>query len=465
MVKDLKDEQNQEKEIVNQGVHSYSEGEDYVWPTDERVLKKLEWFKDQKLALMVHWGPCSQLGIVTSWALSDEDAYWSRHQIDWDVTGEEFKKQYFDLNKSFNPVRFQPDKWAEMAKDAGFKYLIFTTKHHDGFCMWDTKYTDYKITGKDCPFSTHKYADICAHLFEAFRRQGIGIAAYFSKADWNVDSYWNEKYARGKYQWRGPSYNPSEEPEEWERFVQFTQNQIKELGTNYGQIDIMWFDAGWVAKRTNQDLRIGEVIDDIRKYQKDMLCVDRTIGGPYENYVTPEQCVPDEPLNVPWESCLTMGMDFAYMYEDVYKTPRQIICTLVDIVAKGGNLALNVSPQPDGRLPEGAINTMKGMGEWLNKFGECIYGTRVCEPYKKDGIAFTQKENERKVYAIYTYPDEKTLSKEEIFIPYTNDFKNIICLNTNLEVEYIKKEKGIIVKLPREEQGISTIAHVFCLNI
>ena len=465
MAKDLKVEQNEEKEVVNQGVHSYSEGEDYVWPTDERVLKKLEWFKDQKLALMVHWRSCSQLGIVTSWALSDEDAYWSRHQIDWGVTGEEFKKQYFDLNKSFNPVRFQPDKWAEMAKDAEFKYLIFTTKHHDGFCMWDTEYIDYKITGKDCPFSTHKYADICAHLFEAFRRQGIGIAAYFSKADWNVDSYWSEKYPRGKYQWRGPSYNPSEEPEEWERFIQFTQNQIKELGTNYGQIDIMWFDAGWVAKRTNQDLRIGEVIDDIRKYQRDMLCVYRTIGGPYENYVTPEQCVPDEPLNVLWESCLTMGMDFAYMYEDVYKTPRQIICTLVDIVAKGGNLALNISPQPDGRLPEGVINTMKGMGEWLNKFGECIYGTRVCKPYKKDGVAFTQKESERKVYAIYTYPDEKTLPKEEIFIPYTNDFNNIICLNTGLEVEYLKNEKGITVKLPSEEQGISTIAHVFCLNI
>ena len=137
---------------------------------------------------------------------------------------------------------------------------------------------------------------------------------------------------------------------------------------------------------------------------------------------------------------------------------------LVDIVAKGGNLALNVGPQPDGRLPEGAINTMKGMGEWLNKFGECIYGTRVCAPYKKDGVAFTQKEHEGKVYAIYTYPDEKTLSKEEIFIPYTNDFNNIICLNTGLEVEYTKNENGIKVKLPSEEQGISTIANVFCLN-
>ena len=154
------EEKEEEKEVVNQGVHNYSQEEDYVWPTDERVLKKLEWFKDQKLALMMHWGAYSQLGIVESWALSDADAEWSRGGIDWNVSAEEFKKQYFDLNKSFNPVRFQPYKWAEMAKDAGFKYLIFTTKHHDGFCMWDTKYTDYKVTGKDCPFRTHKYADI-----------------------------------------------------------------------------------------------------------------------------------------------------------------------------------------------------------------------------------------------------------------------------------------------------------------
>lgn len=463
MSEEIKIEQ-EEKEIVQQGVHNYSQEEDYVWPTDERVLKKLEWFKDQKLALMMHWGAYSQLGIVESWALSDADAEWSRDGVDWDVSAEEFKKQYFDLNKSFNPVRFQPYKWAELAKKAGFKYTIFTTKHHDGFCMWDTKYTDYKVTGKDCPFKNHKYADICAHLFEAFRRQGLGIAAYFSKADWNVDSYWSEKYPRGKYQWRGPSYDPLEEPEEWERFVQFTQNQIKELGTNYGQIDIMWFDAGWVAKEINQDIRLGEVIDEIRKYQKGMLCADRTIGGAYENYVTPEQCVPDKPLNIPWESCITMGTSFSFKYEDTYKSPREVICMLVNIVAKGGNLALNVGPQPDGRLPEGAIKTMQGMGEWLNKFGQCIYGTRVCAPYKKDGVAFTQKEKEGKVYAIYTYSNESTLSKEEIFIPYTEQFKNIICLNNNEEVEFIKNKEGIIVKLPKEETNISTIAHVFCLN-
>ena len=188
--------ENEEKEeMVENGVHNYSAEESYVWPTDPKVRRKLEWFRDQKLGLMMHWGAYSQLGIVESWALSDADACWSRHCIDWEVTGEEFKKQYFDLNKTFNPIRFEPEKWADIAKAAGTKYLLFTTKHHDGFCMWDSKYSNYKVTAPDCPYHTNHYADICAHLFESFRKRDLGVIAYFSKADWHVDSYWSENYA------------------------------------------------------------------------------------------------------------------------------------------------------------------------------------------------------------------------------------------------------------------------------
>ena len=453
-------EKEEEKKVEN-GVHNYSAEDAYVWSTDQYVLKKLEWFQDQKLALMMHWGPYSQLGVVESWALSDADANWSRTGIDWDVSAEEFKKEYFDLNKTFNPIRFQPEKWAEAAADAGFKYAIFTTKHHDGFCMWDTEFSDYKITEEDCPFHSHKYADICAHLFESFRKKGIGIAAYFSKADWHIDSYWNTTSSRGNYQWRGPSYRPEENPEEWERFVTFTQNQIKELATKYGQIDIMWFDAGWVCKHSGQDIRLGEVIEEIRKFQRGMLCADRTIGGPYENYVTPEQCVPEKPLSVPWESCITMGTSFSFGYEDRYKTPREVICLLTDIVAKGGNLALNVGPQPDGRLPAGALRTMKGMGEWLRKYGEAIYGTRVCAPYKKDNVAFTKKEDV--VYAIRTYPDETQPVEAEIFIPYTGKVKDVWCLNMNETITFQQRKDGIVVTLPEEQRKDTPIAHVFKL--
>ncbi len=449
-------------EAVVAGVHNYSREESYVTPSDPRVLKKLEWFKDQKLGLMMHWGPYSQLGIVESWALSDGDADWSRHEIDWEVTGEEFKKEYFALNKTFNPLRLEPEKWADLAKEAGMKYLLFTTKHHDGFCMWDSKYSDYKTTAPDCPFHTHKYADICAHLFESFRKRGVGIVAYFSKADWHVDSYWKNDTARGNFKYRGPSYNPKENPEEWERFVTFTQNQIRELGTNYGKLDAMWFDAGWVCPQSGQDIRLGEIIEEIRKVQPGMLCADRTVGGPYENYVTPEQCVPEKPLSIPWESCITLGTSFSFKYEDEYKSPRQVICLLVDIVVKGGNLAINVGPQPDGRIPAGAVKSLKGMGEWLREYGEAIYGTRVCAPYKKDGIGFTQKDGS--VYAIQTFERETDRAEDTVWIPYIGDFSEITAMGDEKVVSFAKEEGGCRVVLEARERKTAPIARVFCLK-
>lgn len=449
-------------EKIEQGVHNYSAADEYVWSKDPKVLKKLDWFRDQKIALMMHWGPYSQLGIVESWALSDADAEWSRHCIDWEVTGKEFKEQYFDLNKTFNPLRFDPENWAEIAQEAGVRYMIFTTKHHDGFCMWDSKFSDYKITAPDCPFHKNKYADVCAHLFEAFRKKDIGIAAYFSKADWHTDTYWKKGHDRGDYMWRGPSYAPDQYPEEWEQFVAFTQNQIKELATEYGQIDVMWFDAGWVCEQSGQDIRLGEVIEQIRKWQPGMLCADRTIGGAYENYITPEQCVPDEPLDVPWESNITLGTSFSFKYEDDYKSPRDIVCLLVDIVAKGGNLAINVGPQPDGRLPEGAIRGLKGMGAWLQKNGEAIYETRTCAPYKKDNIAFTKKGT--KVFALEMFASENEKISDSVFIPWTKAVNRISLLETGETVSFVPAEGGLLIENLQNKENETPISRVFVLE-
>lgn len=452
---------NEEQEL-HEGVHNFSSEQDWVRPENPITLERLEWFQDQKLALMMHWGPYSQLGVVESWALSDEDAEWSREGIDWETDGEEFKRQYFGLNKTFNPVRFQPEVWADLAEEGGFKYLIFTTKHHDGFCMWDTKTTAYRVTDEKTPFHTHKYADICSHLFDAFREKGLAIAAYFSKADWHTPYYWAPDMERSLTNTRrGPTYDPKQNPELWNQFVEFTHEQITELLTKYGRIDVLWLDAGWVnAGRIGQDIRLGEVVEKAREHQPWLLSADRTVGGAYENYVTPEQTIPTTAMHVPWESCITMGTSFSFRYEDKYKPTRQIVKILLEVVAKGGNLALNVAPQPDGRLPEGAIERMKELGAWLKVYGESIYGTRICAPYYTGTHSFTQKGDT--VYCSYLYPSADTEMPTAIQIPFTDSLDKIELLGMEGDLSWTFVEAGILVQLPQAAiSKEAPIAHVF----
>ncbi|MCM3782424.1 alpha-L-fucosidase [Neobacillus mesonae] len=451
------------KNEVEQGVHNYSSEDKWVRPEDPLLLERLEWFKDQKLGLMMHWGPYSQIGVVESWALSDEDAVWSRADIEWDVDGEEMKREYFELNKTFNPIRFEPEKWADLAADNGFKYLNFTTKHHDGFCMWDTRTTDYRITGPDCPFSRHRHADITKRLFDSFRARGLGISAYFSKADWHTPYYWAEGMERGIKTSRGPSYDPKEYPWLWEQFVEFTHNQIMELMTGYGRIDVLWLDAGWVNDYRVQNIRIGEVVEKARQIQPWLLSADRTIGGPYENLITPEQTLPERALHVPWESCITMGTSFSFRYEDDYKSVRQLIHLLIEIVAKGGNLALNVGPQPDGRLSRTAISRIEGMGEWLKVYGEAIYGTRSCEPYSVRNVHFTQK-NEQ-IYAFYLYADKHQEIESRITLPINKEISRIDLVQGQENLDFRITDEGIEVELPEGElSGRAPIAHVFKIS-
>lgn len=457
-----KNEVKVEKEEIENGVHSFSNKKKWIEPTDPVLLEQLEWFKDQKLGFMMHWGPYSQLGLVESWALSDKDADWSREDIDWESDMDVFKQQYFDLNKTFNPVRFQPEEWAELAKEGGFKYFLFTTKHHDGFCMWDTKTTDYKVTDPSCPFHTHKNADIVRSAFDAFREKGLPIAAYFSKADWHTETYWKPGMAEQTS--RGPSYDPLEHPDLWEEFVQFSHDQMMELLTDYGRVEVLWLDAGWVSARNKQDIRLGELVEKARVKQPWLLSADRLIGGPYENIITPEQAVPAHPMDVPWESCITMGTAFSFRYEDDYKSTRELIHLLVEVISKGGNLALNVAAQPDGRLPRTAITRMKEMGAWLKVHGEAVYGTRMCAPYFKANIGFTKKEDT--VYCFYLYAEDAIVQKE-IFIPYDEDkeISRIDLIGESDNIAYKKTAEGISITLPESVLSeAAPIAHVFRFN-
>ncbi len=388
--------------------------ERYVAETDPLVLQKLEQWQDLKFGLLMHWGPYSQWGIVESWSICAEDEDWCRRNNP-DYT--EYKKQYEALKMSFNPIGFNPEKWAAAAKNAGMKYVIFTTKHHDGFSMFDTRLTDYKITDPGCPFSVNPRANVTKEIFSAFRDQGFWTGAYFSKPDWHSEYYWWPNFATPD---RNVNYNINNYPERWEKFVEFTHGQILELtGGDYGKVDILWLDGGWVRKMSqdeerqslmspgrrfvrtqSQDIRMDELVSKVREKQPGMIVVDRAVYGKNQNYLTPENRVPSEALPYPWESCIIAGGGWAWVPDPKFMSGREAVQLLVDIVVKGGNLLLNIGPAPDGTWPEGAYTLLDEMGKWMKVNGEAIYGTRAMAPYK-DGKVCINSKGDKVMYLFY----------------------------------------------------------------
>ena len=228
------------------------EGMEYYQEEDPAVKAKLEQWQDLKFGFFVHWGPYSQKGYCESWTICSEDVDWI--QRDTTISYDEYYRNYVNLKKTFNPVKFNPEYWADLAKEAGMKYFVFTTKHHDGFCMWDTKETDYKITSSECPYHTAPNPDILKELFGAFQKRDFMIGAYFSKPDWNSPYYWSDRWQHGD---RNVNYKIKNHPWMWEKFCDFTYNQIKELMTGYGKVDIIWLDGGWVApENRDQDIKM-----------------------------------------------------------------------------------------------------------------------------------------------------------------------------------------------------------------
>ena len=448
------------KEMIQDGVHSYTEEECYVPPKEKAVQEHLDWFMGLKLGLMMHWAPGCQLGTLESWPLSDGDGSWSQADVDWtDI--ETFKQQYIDANRTFNPVRFRPDRWAELAEECGFKYLLFTTKHHDGFCMFDTQTTDYKITDPSCPFHTSPWADITRSLYDEFRKRGMAISVYFSKPDWHSDDYWHRAF--GTAPTRNVNYSIEEHPEMWERFVSYTHRQIEELGTRYGKIDCLWLDGGWVnPDNQGQDIRLGEIVNKLRSGpQPHLIVCDRTVGGEFENIVTPEKEIPERPMNIPWETCTTVGDRFSFHYTDNFKTGRQLVHLLLNVVSRGGNLALNVAPQPDGALPAGAVASLRDLGRWMRIHGEGIYNTTIAEPYFIRNICYTAKGDTR--YIFYLYEDCASLPLK-LHLQFSGKAHKIRLMRTGQEVPFEEKGGELLLDTSAIDRNTAFYADCFVVN-
>ena len=380
----------------------------YFQPADPLVQAKLAEWQDMKFGLLVHWGPYSQWGVVESWSLCPEDEGWCVRRGPYSKDYYAYKKAYEDLQKTFNPRQFAPEKWAKAAKAAGMKYMVFTTKHHDGFCMFNAPNTPYKITNVLCPFSTHPRADVTAEVFKAFRAEGLWAGAYFSKPDWHCPDYWDPYFP--PYD-RNPNYNLKKYPEKWKDFQAFTYDQILTLMRDYGQVDILWLDGGWVQPMTptsprwgyapvHQELNMDSLALLARQYQPGLIVVDRAVEGPNQNYLTPEQQVPDAPLPYPWETCMTMANSWSYVPGDQYKSTRTLVHNLAKIVSRGGNYLLNIAPGPDGAWDSVAYQRLSEIGQWMDINGQAIYATRPIPPFQQDKWVFTQGKDGA-IYAIY----------------------------------------------------------------
>lgn len=460
---------------------SADEPHSYIEDPDPAIRKRIEEWKDLKFGLLMHWGAYSQWSIVESWSLCPEDLSWATGARKKGLEGDynSYRIEYEKLKTSFNPVKFDPMEWAEAAKSAGMKYVVFTTKHHDGFCMWDSKYTDYKITDVNCPFSSDKRSDVTKGIMDAFRSKGFWTGTYFSKPDWHSDYYWWKKFPPVD---RNANYSIAKYPEQWNKFKDYTHNQIMELMTGYGRIDILWLDGGWVRKKTeeevnntlteiyegsrwarnpqSQDIDIAGLVSKVRSEQAQILVVDRDVPGPYQNYLTPEQRIPDTILPYPWETCMTMGGSWSYVASDKYKPADQLIETLVDVVSKGGNLLLNIGPSPEGEFAPDAYDRLDKISTWMRKHGEAIYATRPADRFGDgDRIRFTRSKDGKTTYIFLFDAPGKSVELENLILP---GGAMVTIQGTGSECEWGRTADGIRITVP--EKSISLDEYVWVLK-
>ena len=331
--------------------------------------QRAEWFQDQALGMFIHWSVDSQLGSVISHSMvGASDDYLDRF--------------INDLPKTFYPKKFDPDEWARLAKVAGMKYVVFTTKHHSGFCMFDTKTTDFDI------MNTPYGRDITRQVVDAFRRQGIHVGFYFSP-----DDFWFLHKQGHDISRKRPEALVTNNKE----LMAYDKSQLSELLSNYGPIDILFIDG------------ISDGLKELAWQLQPNIVVTRGEMN------TPEQKLPDKPMPGPWEACFTLGTQWQYKpTNEDYKSGTQLIEMLIETRAKGGNLLLNVGPSPDGEIPFEQTRRLRELAAWMFINRESIYEIRPWHVVREGDVWFTKARNENAVYAFLTkIPDWKRGTRKE----------------------------------------------------
>lgn len=358
----------------------------------EARTERTKWYCDARFGMFIHWGLYS-IPARGEWVRSTER-----------MPKEEYD-QFFD---EFTTENYDPKEWARLAKKAGMKYAVLTAKHHDGFCLYDTALTDFKSTNAPCK------RDLVREFLDAFRAEGIRVGLYFSIIDWRHPDFphYGDKFhpMRDNEEFKGKEHD-------FDRYLTYMHGQVKELLTNYGHLDLMWFDFSY-GPMNCEKWKASELIEMVRSIQPHIV-IDNRLEGSAENagsirtlnptaysgdFASPEQMVPPEGIRdeggnpIPWEACITLNNNWGYAAHDYhYKSAKMVIHMLVECVSKNGNLILNVGPNAKGEIPKESVEILEEVGAWMHQNGRSIYGCGLSEFPKPEWGRFTQ--NGKKLYA------------------------------------------------------------------
>lgn len=306
---------------------------------------KMQWFKDAKLGVFIHWGLYSVNGIDESWSF---------------YNGYISHKDYLKQTKGFNAKKYDPKAWAKLIKNSGAKYTVITSKHHEGFALWDSAYGDFNAVDNSAAKK-----DVLTPFVNAVREEKLKLGIYYSLPDWSYGGYTH--FTRDSIR-----YKVEEEPQRWQKFLKLYQGQLRELSENYNP-DLYWFDGDW--EHSSDEWEAPKVRQMLLDKNPNVILNSRLRG--HGDYETPEQGMPiTRPKSPYWELCMTMNNSWGYQKNDSdYKTTDQVIGIFADVISNGGNLLLDIGPKGDGSIPNEQVEILQGLGRWTNKHKEAIYGT------------------------------------------------------------------------------------------